>query len=85
MLAGLIRSPNRFSPFNNLKKAVRERNAVLARMHKLDFITEQQMAAAAAGYADQDDASTSPSDLDGIGNRPGRSGTFKRYVGRICF
>jgi penicillin-binding protein 1A len=47
MLAGLIRSPNRFSPFNNLKKAVRERNAVLARMHKLDFITEQQMAAAA--------------------------------------
>ena len=44
MLAGLIRSPNRFSPFNNLKKAVRERNAVLARMHKLDFITEQQMA-----------------------------------------
>ena len=48
MLAGLIRSPNRFSPFNNLKKAVRERNAVLARMHKLDFITEQQMAAAAA-------------------------------------
>jgi penicillin-binding protein 1A len=48
MLAGLIRSPNRFSPFNNLKKAVRERNAVLTRMHKLDFITEQQMAAAAA-------------------------------------
>jgi penicillin-binding protein 1A len=47
MLAGLIRSPNRFSPFNNLRKAVRERNAVLARMHKLDFITEQQMAAAA--------------------------------------
>ncbi len=47
MLAGLIRSPNRFSPFNDLKKAVRERNAVLARMHKLDFITEQQMAAAA--------------------------------------
>ena len=46
MLAGLIRSPNRFSPFNNLKKAVRERNAVLARMHKLDFITEKQMVAA---------------------------------------
>jgi penicillin-binding protein 1A len=48
MLAGLIRSPNRFSPFNNIKKAVRERNAVLARMRKLGFITEQQMVAAIA-------------------------------------
>jgi len=48
MLAGLIRSPNRFSPFNNLKKAMRERNAVLARMRRLDFITEQQMVAAMA-------------------------------------
>jgi penicillin-binding protein 1A len=48
MLAGLIRSPNRFSPFNNLKKAVRERNAVLKRMRKLDFITESQMAGAMA-------------------------------------
>jgi penicillin-binding protein 1A len=48
MLAGLVRSPNRFSPFNNLKKAVRERNAVLARMRKLDFITEKQMVAAIA-------------------------------------
>jgi penicillin-binding protein 1A len=48
MLAGLIRSPNRFSPFNNLKKAIRERNAVLARMRKLGFITEEQMVAAIA-------------------------------------
>ncbi len=48
MLAGLVRSPNRFSPFNNLKKAVRERNAVLARMRKLDFINEKQMVAAIA-------------------------------------
>jgi penicillin-binding protein 1A len=48
MLAGLIRSPNRFSPFNNLKKAIRERNAVLTRMRKLGFITEQQMVAAMA-------------------------------------
>ena len=48
MLAGLVRSPNRFSPFNNLKKAVRERNAVLARMRKLDFISEKQMVAAIA-------------------------------------
>jgi penicillin-binding protein 1A len=48
MLAGLIRSPNRFSPFNNLKRAVRERNAVLKRMRKLDFISESQMTAAMA-------------------------------------
>ncbi len=48
MLAGLIRSPNRFSPFNNIKKAVRERNAVLARMRKLGFIAEEQMVAAMA-------------------------------------
>jgi penicillin-binding protein 1A len=48
MLAGLIRSPNRFSPFNNIKKAVRERNAVLARMRKLGFISEEQMVAAMA-------------------------------------
>ena len=48
MLAGLIRSPNRFSPFNNMNKAIRERNAVLVRMRKLDFITEKQMLAAMA-------------------------------------
>ena len=48
MLAGLIRSPNRFSPFNNLKKAVRERNAVLTRMRKLEFHHGKQMVAAMA-------------------------------------
>jgi penicillin-binding protein 1A len=48
MLAGIIRSPNRFSPFTNLKKAVAQRNAVLQRMRKLDFITEKQMVAAMA-------------------------------------
>ena len=37
------------------------------------------------GYADQDDASTSPSDLDGVSDRRGRSGTFKHYIRRICF
>lgn len=46
MLAGLIRSPNRFSPFNDPKKAVRERDAVLQRMQKTGFITESQMQAA---------------------------------------
>lgn len=46
MLAGLIRSPNRFSPFNDPKKAIRERDAVLRRMQKTGFITEAQMQAA---------------------------------------
>ena len=46
MLAGLIRSPNRFSPFNNREKAVRERNTVLLRMQQLDLITKEQMEAA---------------------------------------
>lgn len=42
-LAGLIRSPNRFSPFNNPEGAVRERNTVLGRMEKMKFITEAEM------------------------------------------
>lgn len=37
-LAGLIRSPNRFSPFNNPEGAVRERNTVLSRMRDLKMI-----------------------------------------------
>ncbi|MEI6034087.1 MAG: PBP1A family penicillin-binding protein [Verrucomicrobiae bacterium] len=41
-LAGLIRSPNRFSPFNNPKGSVRERNTVLKRMHDLGLITLTQ-------------------------------------------
>jgi len=41
-LAGLIRSPNRFSPFNNLEGAVRERNTVLKRMFQLDLISQEQ-------------------------------------------
>ncbi|MBN8710620.1 MAG: hypothetical protein BGO12_02960 [Verrucomicrobia bacterium 61-8] len=42
LLAGLIRSPNRFSPFNNPEKAVRERNTVLGRMLKLGYIDQTQ-------------------------------------------
>lgn len=48
MLAGLIRSPNRFSPFNNLEKAIRERNTVLRRMEQLGLITQPQLEAALA-------------------------------------
>lgn len=46
MLAGLIRSPSRFSPFNNLERAVRERDSVLKRMEAVGFITEEKMEAA---------------------------------------
>jgi len=39
LLAGLIRSPNRFSPFNNLEASIAQRNIVLRRMEELGFIT----------------------------------------------
>lgn len=42
LLAGLIRSPNRFSPFNDPERATRERNTVLGRMLKLGYIDEAQ-------------------------------------------
>ncbi len=42
MMAGLIRSPNRFSPLKNLEGATRERNTVLGRMVTLGFITPDQ-------------------------------------------
>jgi penicillin-binding protein 1A len=48
LLAGLIRSPNRFSPFNDLQKSLRERDAVLQGMRQLDFITDTQLAGALA-------------------------------------
>lgn len=41
-LAGLIRSPNRFSPLNNPKGSVRERNTVLGRMYDIGLITRAQ-------------------------------------------
>ncbi len=41
-LAGLIRSPNRYSPFNNPQGSVRERDTVLKRMHDIGLITLAQ-------------------------------------------
>jgi len=41
-LAGLIRSPNRYSPFNNPHGSVRERDTVLKRMHDIGLITLAQ-------------------------------------------
>jgi penicillin-binding protein 1A len=52
MLAGLIRSPNRFSPFTSVEKAVRERNVVLDRMAQVGFITPAQATAAKASAPD---------------------------------
>jgi len=48
MLAGIIRSPNRFSPFRNWKGAIAERDDVLERMEHKKFITPAEMAAAKA-------------------------------------
>lgn len=42
MLAGLIRSPNRFSPFANPKRSLKERDMVLERMEDVGFITQEQ-------------------------------------------
>lgn len=41
-LAGLIRSPNRFSPLNNPKASLRERNTVLGRMCDIGLISSVQ-------------------------------------------
>jgi penicillin-binding protein 1A len=49
-LAGLIRSPNRFSPLNNPEGSLRERNTVLGRMRDLGLITS----------IEYDEASASP-------------------------
>lgn len=42
LLAGLIRSPNRYSPFNNLEASLRQRNVVLGRMEDLGLITQAE-------------------------------------------
>jgi len=46
MLAGIIRSPNRFSPFRNWTGAVGERDSVLARMVLKRSITQEEADAA---------------------------------------
>jgi penicillin-binding protein 1A len=46
LLAGIIRGPSRFSPYANYEAALRERDTVLERMTKLEFITEAQASAA---------------------------------------
>lgn len=46
LLAGLIRSPNRYSPFTNLKGALDQRDEVLDRMAELKMITSSEADAA---------------------------------------
>ncbi len=46
MIAGIIRAPSHFSPFRNLKGALRERDTVLDRMAKLEKITLKEASAA---------------------------------------
>ncbi len=46
MLAGIIRSPNRFSPFRNIEGAMNERDTVLGRMVLLGRLTQQEADAA---------------------------------------
>jgi penicillin-binding protein 1A len=41
LLAGIVRGPNAFSPFNDIKKAVEERDTVLKRMVLEGFITSE--------------------------------------------
>lgn len=42
LLAGLIRSPNRLSPFNNMPGALQQRDVVLHRMEELGLITSSE-------------------------------------------
>lgn len=46
MIAGIIRSPNRYSPFRNWEGAIRERDNVLDRMVAKKFITQAEADAA---------------------------------------
>lgn len=46
MIAGIIRSPNRYSPFRNWEGAIRERNHVLDRMAAKKFVTQVEADAA---------------------------------------
>lgn len=46
LLAGLIRSPTRFSPFNDREASLANRNVVLKRMRETDVIDDAQLAAA---------------------------------------
>jgi penicillin-binding protein 1A len=52
MLAGIVRGPDAFNPFNNLQAALRERNSTLDRMVDAKAITADEAAAAKAHKPD---------------------------------
>ncbi len=68
MLAGVIRAPNRFSPFRHYEAALSERDTVLNRMLELEMISPEQARAAKMeiiSVLSQDEVS--PSDLRPMG------------------
>ena len=70
ILAGLIRSPNRFSPLKNPEGAALQRNAVLDRMLELKKISAAQAAASEAdeSHFEPEAAAPNPGELcDGRG------------------
>ena len=52
MLAGIVRGPDAFNPFNNLQAALRERNSTLDRMIDAKAITAEEAATAKAHTPD---------------------------------
>ncbi|OIO75180.1 MAG: hypothetical protein AUJ85_03920 [Elusimicrobia bacterium CG1_02_37_114] len=42
LLAGLLRYPGYYSPFNNIDRAIYRTQTALSRMHKLEFISEKE-------------------------------------------
>lgn len=48
LLAGIIRAPNRFSPFRHYEQSLRERDMVIDRMLTLGFVTAQEAQSAKA-------------------------------------
>ncbi len=70
LLAGVIRSPNNYSPYIDPKLAKKRRNLVLDKMAELDYITKKQAAA----------AKKKPIKLKPIGLSPSRAPYFIDYV-----
>ena len=48
MLAAVVRSPNRYSPFRDPQRCLARRNTVLSLMHEQGYLTEEQQEEAAA-------------------------------------
>ena len=73
LLAGIINSPNRHTPFRNLEAAKERRNIILARMQKLSMITENEFRR----------ASNAPVRLQSHSGLANESSYFIDYIQRI--